>query len=24
MKKGLYRTANKHYTEALDHKKDYL
>lgn len=24
MKKGLYRTANKHYTEALEHKKDYL
>lgn len=24
MKKGLYRTANKHYTEALDHTKDNL
>ena len=24
MKKGLYRTANKHYSEALDHKKDML
>lgn len=24
VKKGLYRTANKHYTEALEHKKDYL
>jgi tetratricopeptide (TPR) repeat protein len=24
MKKGLYRTANKHYTEALEHKKDLL
>ena len=24
MKRGLYRTANKHYTEALDHKKDML
>lgn len=24
MKRGLYRTANKHYTEALEHKKDYL
>jgi hypothetical protein len=24
MKKGLYRTANKHYTEGLEHKRDYL
>lgn len=24
MKRGLYRTANKHYSEALDHKKDML
>ena len=24
MKKCLYRTAQKHYTEALEHKKDYL
>lgn len=24
MKKGLYRTANKHYSEALDHTKDNL
>lgn len=24
MKKGLYRTANKHYSEALEHKKDLL
>ena len=24
MKRGLYRTANKHYSDALDHKKDML
>lgn len=24
MKRGLYRTANKHYTEAIEYKKDYL
>lgn len=24
MKRGLYKTANKHYTEGLEHKKDYL
>ena len=24
MKRGLYKTANKHYTEGLDYKKDYL
>lgn len=24
MKRGLYRTANKHYTEGLEEKKDYL
>lgn len=24
MKRGLYKSAKHHYTEALEHKKDYL